>query len=520
MNHSTNEGGLDMNTLRISLVLCLIVGIGTVHAANVTSAASGVWSATATWQGGVLPGTTDTVIIRNGDTVTIDMAATCAGLQVNGVFQVSKTVVVDMIINGNLTVNTGATFKVQTAVTSFTGPHTLMITGNITNAGSIFDLRSGTAGGNLGVINVTFGGSTNSVVTMVPAYTSTNGDFNAVTINKTGGARVILASDMFINGGSSTGPQTMTSILTFVNGVVETGNFALIHQTSTAANVTGASAASYVLGAMGRGMSNSVGSSKEFPVGDASGYRPFNLRSTTSGLATGHFATVRLVHANANTGSSTLAGGIDRVSAVRYYKVTYTSGAGAASMSFDRFYPTYGTDDGVTAGNTDLRVANSTNDRSTWTGFTQNSYPHTTDLTNPPTQIKPDSLSPAVNLASGTGAIYVALARLTGTTTNTLGGSSAVLEEEGIPARFFVARNYPNPFNPSTTIRYGLPLSGFVTLKVHNTLGQEVATLVNEHQVAGVHQVSFNATQLPSGMYFYTVRMNGLAQTGRMMLVK
>jgi hypothetical protein len=520
MNHPTNEGERDMNTVRISLVLCLIVGLGTAHAANVTSAASGLWSATATWQGGVLPGTTDTVIIRNVDTVTIDMAATCAGLQVNGVFQVSKTVIVDMIINGNLTVNAGATFKVQTAQTSFSGPHTLMITGNITNSGTVFDLRSGSAGSTLGVINVTFGGSTNSVVTMIPAYTSTNGDFNAVTINKTGGARVILASDMFINGGSSTGPQTMTSILTFVNGIVETGNFALIHQTSTAANVTGASAASYVLGAMGRGLSNTTGSSKEFPVGDAFGYRPFNLRSTTAGTATGHFATVRLVHGFANTGSSTLAGGIDRVSGVRYYKVTYTGGAGAANMSFDRFYPTYGTDDGVAAGNTDLRVANSTNDRATWTGFTQTSYPHTTDLTNPPTQIRPDSLSPAVNLVSGSGAIYIALARLTGTTTNTLGGSAAVLEEEGIPARFFVGRNYPNPFNPSTTIRYGLPVSGFVTFTIYNTLGQEIATLVHEQQVAGVHQVSFDASHLPSGMYFYTVRTGGLAETGRMMLVK
>jgi hypothetical protein len=189
-------------------------------------------------------------------------------------------------------------------------------------------------------------------------------------------------------------------------------------------------------------------------------------------------------------------------------------------MSFDRFYPTYGTDDGVTAGNTDLRVANSTNDRSTWTGFTQTSYPHTTDLTNPPTQIKPDSLSPAVNLASGTGAIYIALARLTGTTTNTLGGSSAVLEEEGIPARFFVAQNYPNPFNPSTSIEYGLPKSAFVTIAVYNSLGQEISRLTNEQQVAGVHRISFNGSGLASGIYYFRISAGELSRTQQMVLIK
>jgi hypothetical protein len=381
----------------------------------VTSAASGNWSSTATWQGGVLPAATDTVVIRSVDTVTIDMSASCAELRVNGVFQTSKTALVDMTVNGNLLVNTGATFKVQTAQTSFSGPHTLTITGDITHNGSVFDCRTGSAGSTLGVINITFAGATNSVVSINGSYSSTNGDFNAVTINKLGNARVILASDMFVNGGSSTGPSSMNSLMTFVNGIVETGNYTFVAQTSTAANVVGASATSYVLGAMGRGLSNSVGSTKDFPVGDSAGYRPFNLRSTTSGTATGHYATVRALSGNANTGSSVLNGNIDRVSAVRYFKITYSSGSGgAATMSFDRFYPTYGIDDGVPAGNHDLRVAYSIDNRGIWTRLDQNRNPHTTSLASPPTQIKPDSLYPPVVLTSGGNSICIALADTSG----------------------------------------------------------------------------------------------------------
>jgi hypothetical protein len=508
-------------TQRLLLALCvtLVLAVGSADATEITSAASGLWSATTTWEGGVLPGPTDMVIVRSVDTVTIDISATCAGLTVNGIFQTSKTALVDLTINGNLTVNTGATFKVQTATTPFTGPHTLAITGDITNSGSVFDLRSGSAGSTLGVINVLFTGSTHSVVTMNPAFTTTNGEFNAVTINKSGGARVILGSDMYCAGGSSSGPPSMNSVITFVNGLVETGPYAFITLRSTSADVLGYSSASYVLGAMGRGMGNSGGSSKDFPVGDASGYRPFSLRSTTPGSATGHYATVRVVPGNANTGSSTLAGSIDRISAVRYYRISYTQNGGAAAMSFDRFYPSYGTDDGVSAGNTDLRAAYSTDERATWTGFGQ-SRTDTTVLADPPYQVHPDSLNPAVPLQTGSGAMYVALARLTGTTTNDLGGDTYVLEEAGIPGQYSLAPNYPNPFNPATTIEFGLPEEGNVLLRVFNIAGQEVAVLVNGRQVAGVHRLQFDASGLPSGVYYYRLQAGGMVLTNPMVLIK
>jgi hypothetical protein len=95
---------------------------------------------------------------------------------------------------------------------------------------------------------------------------------------------------------------------------------------------------------------------------------------------------------------------------VRYFRISYMQGAGAAQMSFDRFYPSYGTDDGVIPGNTGLRVAYAPDDRTSWTRLGQTSHPDTTTLVSPPTQIRPDSVSPPLVLNSGMGSVCVALA--------------------------------------------------------------------------------------------------------------
>ncbi len=76
------------------------------------------------------------------------------------------------------------------------------------------------------------------------------------------------------------------------------------------------------------------------------------------------------------------------------------------------------------------------------------------------------------------------------------------------PTKFELLQNYPNPFNPSTTIKFGLQSDAKVTLEVYNTIGQKVATLVNEQMSAGYHQVEFNASNLASGIYFYRITAN------------
>jgi hypothetical protein len=88
------------------------------------------------------------------------------------------------------------------------------------------------------------------------------------------------------------------------------------------------------------------------------------------------------------------------------------------------------------------------------------------------------------------------------------------------PQAFRLAQNYPNPFNPATTIRFSLPEAGDVTLRVHNMLGQEVSNILNTRMEAGAHEVSFDAGNLPSGVYFYTLRAGQHVETKRMVLMK
>ncbi len=88
------------------------------------------------------------------------------------------------------------------------------------------------------------------------------------------------------------------------------------------------------------------------------------------------------------------------------------------------------------------------------------------------------------------------------------------------PNRFSLSQNYPNPFNPTTTINYKLPMSGAVTLKIYDALGREVATLVNEQQTVGSYSATFDASKLPSGVYFYRIRAGDYSNAKKLILLK
>ncbi|MBI5474517.1 MAG: T9SS type A sorting domain-containing protein [Ignavibacteriae bacterium] len=90
----------------------------------------------------------------------------------------------------------------------------------------------------------------------------------------------------------------------------------------------------------------------------------------------------------------------------------------------------------------------------------------------------------------------------------------------GVPNSYTLGQNYPNPFNPTTTIQFNLPKTEFATIQVYNILGQKVETLLNREQEAGTYTLHFNASHLPSGVYFYRLQAGGFAQTKRMILVK
>ena len=111
---------------------------------------------------------------------------------------------------------------------------------------------------------------------------------------------------------------------------------------------------------------------------------------------------------------------------------------------------------------------------------------------------------------------------------DTLGiGVSTGVRETTLPKAFALYQNYPNPFNPTTVIRYDIPLESYVSVKVYNTLGQRVATLVDGAESVGYKSISWNASGVASGMYFYHMKATSVAnpsktftQVKKMMLVK
>jgi hypothetical protein len=89
-----------------------------------------------------------------------------------------------------------------------------------------------------------------------------------------------------------------------------------------------------------------------------------------------------------------------------------------------------------------------------------------------------------------------------------------------LPEGYALGQNYPNPFNPSTTFTFSLPQAGQVQLKVFNVIGQEVATVLNEKRNAGNHEVTFDASKLPSGVYFYSLSSGSFVSSKKMLLIK
>ncbi|KAF0139880.1 MAG: FG-GAP repeat protein [Stygiobacter sp.] len=94
------------------------------------------------------------------------------------------------------------------------------------------------------------------------------------------------------------------------------------------------------------------------------------------------------------------------------------------------------------------------------------------------------------------------------------------VEEEIIPHEYILYQNFPNPFNPTTTIRFAIPQREYVLLKVYDILGREVTALVNEEKSAGNYEVRFNCGKFSSGVYFYQIRAGNFVQTKKFLLLK
>jgi hypothetical protein len=98
--------------------------------------------------------------------------------------------------------------------------------------------------------------------------------------------------------------------------------------------------------------------------------------------------------------------------------------------------------------------------------------------------------------------------------------SSVETVEVTAPENFELSQNYPNPFNPTTNISYKIPITGFVSLKVYNIIGKEIATLVNQEEPAGDYKVQFDTHNIASGTYFYKLNMGGVSLFKKMIVIK
>jgi hypothetical protein len=87
-----------------------------------------------------------------------------------------------------------------------------------------------------------------------------------------------------------------------------------------------------------------------------------------------------------------------------------------------------------------------------------------------------------------------------------------------LPLDFMLQQNYPNPFNPTTAIEFSIPKASFVTLRIYDLLGQEIATLVSDRLTAGYHQVQWAAEQFASGAYFYRLVAGDYSESKKLML--
>jgi hypothetical protein len=97
---------------------------------------------------------------------------------------------------------------------------------------------------------------------------------------------------------------------------------------------------------------------------------------------------------------------------------------------------------------------------------------------------------------------------------------SSVSQREQLPNHFILYDAYPNPFNPSTKISYRIPNYGHVLLKIYNSLGQEISTLVSKNQEAGEYIAEFNAKGFASGFYYYRLQFNNIVETKKILLLK
>ena len=488
-----------------------------------TANGGGNWNAASTWKSGAVPTGAGTVIIRSSDSIYFNVAVNITGTVRSlsgrvGVFDSSKVV----FASGSVYEHAfnGGTIPKAT----WSNGSTCLITGAVGNAPSngnqnfynlTWDCIGQTGGLNLGMNGNTIGGNVRVIRSNSQYFRLTAQNIIAATGKKTVTINGSILVDSTTGFFTSTGSSGTDSIIVIVKGgITSYGTFNVANGSGAAVNwfvagdvkalggsfttnstltrpdsffFNGTSKQTFVRGGGAGAMSNIFFRVLKGAILDMDTNSVGVSTNTTFTLDSG--ATLNTGHAAGFLGNLNNGGAKSLSTGANY---TYN---GSVAQATDTLMPT--TVRNLTINNSKgvtLSQPTKINGVLTLTaGVFDNTIPFT--------------LGPGGSVVFAGGSVKVGL-------------SVNSPEESSIPRSFYVNQNYPNPFNPSTIISYGIPKSGFVSAKVFNLLGQEIVTLFSGYQSAGVHSLTFDASDLSSGVYLYRIQAGNVVETKRMVVMK
>jgi hypothetical protein len=520
------------------------------------SAASGDWSNPSTWSRAAVPANTDSVIITPGKTISLDINGVCGAFNLAGVLNYSNdagrtlTVTTAGSRSGNVIVSDTLTFAAQSGQRIFIG-------GDFTCTGTILSNSTGTAGSFL-----VFNGSGSKTIV-------SNAQLRGLQVNN---PTLELALGQ---------PLTIQAGISLTNGKIVLGNYDLT--LLAAGNISSGTSSSYmVTNGSGRFIRNATVAADTFPVGTMTSFNRITLAtgissdmfavrvlsSVNPGSAKDSAAIARTIEisragtdslglltmtfnwdaseqgplfvpASASSwrhdgtawveegtfvslGTGPYVGTISNIVNMGKYVI---GNAGALPITLAEFR-------GLTIDVHSVRIDWTTmSEQNTYGFYIQRQsektalYTDVSDLIGGAGTSINEQHAYSWTDSNATDGIYYYRLRTVDLNGDVEYSSPIKVNvvlgvEVQEPLIFKLSQNYPNPFNPSTTIRYSVPTSGLVSLKIFNILGQEVATLVNEFREAGRYSVQWNAGAYPSGSYFYRIIAGDNIKHMRMILVK
>ncbi|MDE3057290.1 MAG: T9SS type A sorting domain-containing protein [Bacteroidota bacterium] len=489
----------------------------------------GNWSASSTWAGGHVPTGSETITIQSTDSLIMDMAVTITGKLINRSANTVRTYDSSKVIFAAGSTYEHAVDKGNIPKATWDSGSTCLFTGIVGSSPSNgnqnfynveWNCPNQTANLNLGWKGNIIGGNiTVDTTGLGRFYFSAPKSPDGTTPDT---ARVTIEGDVLIMGGqfaTNGTSNTLTTVLVTQKGNISVtgGNFSVSR--GSGPNVWWKAGGNF-------SVSNAT-------IQNSGGTTKMNALEFTG--STAHTFTLEGV-----TFSGGLTVIVDSGSALAMGTSEITPDNSGSFIVYATGAVATGDPAGVNGAVQCTGERGGGNSFSTEANYTFNGTTAQVTGTSMPTTVNDLTIdNPAgVTLSQATtinGVLHLKAGVFDNTVPFTLGPNGSISREGGnlkvdadavqpvdapIPHQFFVAQNYPNPFNPTTNIQYGVPGTSLVSVKVFNLLGQEVATLVNGVQSAGVYTVDFDASSFGSGVYFYRVQAGKSVETKRMIVMK